>query len=231
MWTRSKKTGTTGQKGGFASLCRVSPSATATIYMESFHVEVPASSTEPQRAPTAWSLCRGGSFNTVSPPIFSLLVAGLQWAAFKSAIENKQREGDGVLRPPAHHYRSKTHCIFLYLTSLLPSANTVSSEQFKRIYCFSSQCWFYRLPLCCRKILWSCMCGIQSFLLGKEQHCLNTKPEVVLWIHAGLHRTSHVESQLQSRQVRWKCCVRCTAITVLRYELCFLSNTCYKTVI
>lgn len=139
-------------KGGFSSPCRVSPSAPDTLYMESLHVEVPASSTEPQRAPTAWSLCRGDSFNTVSPPIFSLLGVRLRWAAFKAAIENKQHEGDGVLPPPIHHYCSKKHCVFLYFTSLQPSANTVFSEQFEIIYCFSSQFWLYRLPPCCRKI-------------------------------------------------------------------------------
>lgn len=176
MWIRSRAT---GQKGGFSSPCRVPPSATATLYMESLHVEVPASSTEAQRAPTARSLCRGDSFNTVSLPIFSLLVARLRWAAFKATIENKRHEGDGVLPPPTHHYRSKKHCIFPYLTSLLPSANAVSPEQFERIYCFSSQCWLYRLRLCCRKILlhvWR-----SEFSFGRGQRCMNSKPEAVLY--------------------------------------------------
>lgn len=88
MGIRSKKQRPQDKKEGFHPRA-VSPSATATLYMESLHVEVPASSTEPQRAPTARSLCRGDSFNTVSPPIFSLLVARLRWVAFKATIENK----------------------------------------------------------------------------------------------------------------------------------------------
>lgn len=132
MWTGNTKK--IKKKGRFVSLCRVSPSAPAAFYKASFHVEVPASSTEPQRAPTARSLCRGDPINTVSSPFFSLLAVWLRRAAFMAGIQSysnmRARLGR---RDPTHHYRSdETLRIFLYFTSRSAPGDAVSSEQFQK---------------------------------------------------------------------------------------------------
>lgn len=170
--------------------------------MESFHVEVPVSSTEPQRAPTAWSLSRGDSNRYCLSSHLLPAGSGAAVDCIQSWYRKQATWGWLWGAPtPTHHYRSKKHHIFLYFTSLLPLGNVVSSELFKIIYCFSSQCLLYRLPRHCGEICLSCTCVIQRFLLGKGQHRMNTKPETVLWIHAALHHTSHVESQLRAWQV------------------------------
>lgn len=79
MWTRNKlkkKMSPEDIKEGLCS-CAVSLSAPAALYMESFHVEVPASSTEPQRAPTAQSVQRWPNQYFLSSRLLSAGCGGL----------------------------------------------------------------------------------------------------------------------------------------------------------
>lgn len=137
--------------------------------------------------------------DTVSPPIFSLLVVVLRWAAFKAGIENWQHKGEcGALRP-LHIITARKNTTFsciLRHSCLQVTQCPLSYLKEFIVFPVSVDC---RLPRRCCKINVSCTCGIQRFLLGKEQHRMNTK--LVLWIHAALHHTSHVESQLCARQV------------------------------
>lgn len=65
---------------GVCSPVQLPPSASAALYTESFHVQVPESSTgepDPQRALTASGLWKGDTINSLSPSGFFMLVMWL----------------------------------------------------------------------------------------------------------------------------------------------------------
>lgn len=115
-------------------------------------MEVPASSTEPQRAPTARSVCRGDPINTVSSHLFP---AGC--VAVEGCIQRWYRKlatwggGWGAATRNIITAQTKPFTFSCILRHGWLQVKQCPLSNFKEFVCCSSQCWWHRLPLHCLK--------------------------------------------------------------------------------